>query len=224
MGFNLNEFQDEDVAGLPAAGDRWYTRYWVGALAGLILITAFLAWRGSVFDQVGSLVRGPSGVEYTPADQEVFRKMSFLPQTVRAGAPDFSLEALEGGNRTLQDYLGKVVLINFWATWCPPCLREMPGMQKLYNRYQAKGFDIVAISLDQGGRAVVKKFIDENKLTFPVVLDPAQTAKSSYKVRALPTNYLLDRKGRVIAWGMGSREWDGEPAFALIEQLLAEKG
>ncbi len=224
MGFYPNEFQDEDVTSLSASGDRWYTRYWVGVLAALILVTGYFAWQGSVFERVGSLVRGPSGVEYTPADQEVFRKMSFLTQTVRAGAPEFSLEALGGGNRTLQDYKGKVVLLNFWATWCPPCLREMPAMQKLYDRYRAKGFDVVAISVDQGGKVEVQKFIDENKLTFPVILDPTHAAKGSYKVRALPTNYLLDRQGRVIAWGMGSREWDGESAFGLIEQLLAEKG
>ncbi len=224
MVFNPNEFQDEDVTNLSASGDRWCIRYWVGVLVVLILLIGYFAWQGSVFEREGSLASGPIGVEYTPADQEVFRKMSFLAQAVRAGAPEFSLEAIGGGNRTLQDYKGKVVLLNFWATWCPPCLREMPALQKLYNRYRAKGFDLVAISVDQGRKDEVQKFINENKLTFPVILDPIHTAKGSYKVRALPTNYLLDRQGRVIAWGMGSREWDSESAFGLIEQLLVEKG
>lgn len=120
-------------------------------------------------------------------------------------------------------HAGKVLLINFWATWCPPCLREMPSMQRLYDKYRSRGFDLLAVSVDQKGVVGVRKFVANLKLSFPILMDPEQRVKQAYRVRALPTNYLLDRRGRVIAWGMGAREWNSEAAHRLIEHLLAEK-
>ncbi len=78
--------------------------------------------------------------------------------------------------------------------------------------------------MDQGGSDAVREFEENLKLSFPILLDPENTAKQAYRVRALPTNYLIDRAGRVVAYGMGAREWDGKAAFNLIEHLLKEKG
>ncbi len=114
--------------------------------------------------------------------------------------------------------------MNFWATWCPPCIREMPAMQRAYDKFKDRGFQIIAISVDLGNSDAVRKFTESLKLNFQVLLDPENRVKQAYRVRALPTTYLIDRAGRVVAYGMGAREWDSEAAFDLIAHLLKEKG
>ena len=156
-------------------------------------------------------------------DAALYRDMSFLKQVKRADAPDVLLRTLDGQNHSLKQYAGKIVLVNFWATWCQPCIREMPSIERLYQKYKARGFEIVAISLDQGNEQEVREFVAKYKLTFPIVLDPEHKAKALYKVRGLPTTYLVDRKGQVAGYGAGPREWDNEAAFALVGHLLDEK-
>ena len=97
-------------------------------------------------------------------------------------------------------------------------------MQRLYEKFRGRGFEVVAVSVDQGNSEAVRNFVNKLKLSFPIVLDPDQVTKQAYRVRALPTTFLIDRLGRVVALGMGAREWDGEAAFGLIEHLLGEKG
>jgi peroxiredoxin len=157
-------------------------------------------------------------------DLGVFRNMSFLPNVHRVEATNFLLKTLDGQGRTLTQDRGKVVLVNFWATWCPPCIREMPSMQILYEKYRKQGFEIIAVSVDQGNTDAVREFAEKLNLEFSIVLDLENTVKTAYRVRALPTNYLIDRSGRVVAWGMGARTWDRKEAFSLIEHLLKEKG
>lgn len=156
-------------------------------------------------------------------DAALYRDMSFLKQVKRADAPDVMLKALDGQNHALTQHAGKLVLVNFWATWCQPCIREMPSMERLYAKYKPRGLEIVAISLDQGNEDDVREFVAKLKLTFPIVLDPEHKAKALYQVRGLPTTYLVDRKGRVAGYGAGAREWDSEAAFALVGHLLGEK-
>ena len=158
-------------------------------------------------------------------DADLFRNMSFLKQEKRADAPGIFLKTLDGRNHSPERGAGKIVLINFWATWCQPCVREMPSIERLYRKYKARGFEIVAVSLDHQGRVEeVRAFAERLNLTFPIVLDPEHEAKALYRVRGLPTTYLVDRKGRVAGYGVGPREWDSEAAYALVGRLLDEKG
>ncbi|MFQ5830712.1 MAG: peroxiredoxin family protein [Candidatus Methylomirabilia bacterium] len=138
-------------------------------------------------------------------------------------APEFTVPDPNGASVALADYRGKVVFINFWATWCPPCLREMPAMERLYKRFRDQGFVIVAISFDAEGGPVVRPFVTEHGFTFPVGLDPKMALVERYGVRGLPSSFLIDRDGNLVAQAIGPRDWDGKAAQALIE-LLLERG
>jgi thiol-disulfide isomerase/thioredoxin len=113
-----------------------------------------------------------------------------------------------------------VVFLNFWATWCPPCREEMPAMERLYQRYKDKGFVVLAVSMDSEGGPIVVPFVKERGLTFPIGVDPKMALADRYGVRALPSSFLVDRKGNVAALALGPREWNGKAAHALIESLL----
>ena len=114
---------------------------------------------------------------------------------VGPAAPDFALDSPDGSVIRLSDNKDRVVLINFWATWCVPCLYELPHIQKLYERYRNRGLTVLAISSDFD-RARVAPFVRKNGYTFPVLFaDPG--VQSDYDVRSIPTTYLVDRKGRL---------------------------
>lgn len=138
-------------------------------------------------------------------------------------APGFVLPGLTGGSVRLSDYHGKVILLNFWATWCPPCRAEMPSMEKLYQAYRDRGLVILAISSDVGGKPVVEPYVQERGLTLPILLDPEGEVFSQYGVRGLPTSYLLDRRGKVFSADVGARDWSGKVARQVVERLLAEE-
>jgi thiol-disulfide isomerase/thioredoxin len=134
---------------------------------------------------------------------------------------DFELQDLSGATRRLSDFRGKVVFLNFWATWCGPCRFEMPSMEKLYQRLKAKGLEIVAVNL-QEDRSSVQRFVNENGLSFPVLLDTAGRIGATYGARSIPTTYIVDREGFVIAGTIGTREWDTEEYIRFFEKLLAD--
>ncbi len=200
-------------------------------LTGMVISLVLVVWMIVYFGKQGE--RPTQEVERKQAqampkegegdDDSLYRDMIFLKQVQRADAPDVMLKALDGQNHSLTQHAGKLVLVNFWATWCQPCIREMPSMERLYAKYKPRGLEIVAISLDQGNEDDVREFVAKLKLTFPIVLDPEHKAKALYKVRGLPTTYLLDRQGQVVGYGVGPREWDSEAAFALVGHLLDEK-
>jgi cytochrome c biogenesis protein CcmG, thiol:disulfide interchange protein DsbE len=111
-------------------------------------------------------------------------------------APDFSLQTLEGGTYTLSDLRGQVVLVNLWATWCPPCRAEMPAIQKVYAEYQGQGLVVLGInSTVQDDLPAVAPFITEYGLTFPILLDDTGKVSSMYQLRSLPSSYFIDREG-----------------------------
>lgn len=138
-------------------------------------------------------------------------------------APDFTLELLDGGEVTLSDLRGQVVLLNLWASWCPPCREEMPAIQNVYNRYQARGFTVIALNTTyQDGEREASEFIEEMGLSFPVALDRTGEVSRRYLLRALPTTFFIDTEGVIQKVVVG-----GPMSEALIrstvEALLPEE-
>ena len=141
------------------------------------------------------------------------------PKRVQPAA-DFSVPTPDGKRLRLADYRGKVVFLNFWATWCPPCREEMPAMERLYRRFRDRGLVVLAVSVDAEGAAAVTPFVRERKLSYPIGLDPAMALAGKYDVRALPSSFLVDRRGNLVAAALGPREWDGPAARALVDALI----
>ncbi len=111
-------------------------------------------------------------------------------------APDFTLNTMDGQAYTLSELRGKAVLINLWATWCPPCRAEMPAIEKVYQEYKDQGFIVLAVNAaNQDDAAAVTPFLDQYGLTFPVVLDVSGDASAKYQLRSLPSSYFIDRQG-----------------------------
>lgn len=136
-------------------------------------------------------------------------------------APELQARDLTGAPKTLADYRGKVVLLNFWASWCPPCLREMPSMERL--RMKMTGRPLAIVALDSAETpAEVNAYLSRMKLGFPILLDPDGSNTKRWKVFALPTSFLLDAEGRVRYVLTGPTEWDEGEALGVIESLLAE--
>ncbi len=134
-------------------------------------------------------------------------------------AKDFTLPLVAGDKLRLSKERGKVVLINFWATWCPPCREEMPAMERLWQQQKGQGFVLVAVSVDADTKKV-KPYLDEHKLAFPVGLDPKMDLANTYGVRALPSSFIVDRNGNLTALALGPRAWDNDASHSLIEGLL----
>ena len=135
--------------------------------------------------------------------------------------PEFSGFTVEGQRVSLDSLQGKVVILNFWATWCLECRPEMPMFERLHREFGAQGLSVVGINAREGATAV-RVYAKELGLTFPLILDPRGTINAAYGVIGLPTTFLIGRDGRPVALVIGPREWNGEPARALIQALLAE--
>jgi peroxiredoxin len=133
-------------------------------------------------------------------------------------ADDFSVRMPDGGTFRLSEQRGRVVMVNFWATWCPPCLEEMPAMERLYRQHKDHGFTLVAISVDTNP-ALVTPFVRAHRLSFPIGLDPGMDLANTYAVRALPSSFMVDRDGNLAALALGPRRWDGAAAHALVAAL-----
>jgi peroxiredoxin len=146
-------------------------------------------------------------------------QMGVVRPRVRMEAPAFDLGDIEGGRKGLTDFKGKVILLNFWATWCPGCREEMPSLEKLWEKFQAKGVMVVAVAVDRSRREV-KSFATELGLTFPILLDVEGVVRKDYEITALPMTYLIGKDGKISGRMYGGREWAGEGADALMEHLL----
>lgn len=119
-------------------------------------------------------------------------------------APAFSLEDRNGRTVSLESLKGKVIVLNFWATWCPPCRAEIPAFKNAYDKYMSKGVEIVGVSLDQKGWDVIRPFLEKHKIDYPVVLGGAEIARAYGNIRSIPTTFIIDRKGKVVDSHVGA--------------------
>ena len=135
-------------------------------------------------------------------------------------APKFTLRNLRGNLEGLDDHAGKVIVVNFWATWCAPCVKEMPSFETLYRRFRSQGLTVLAVSLDKDRSAKVQEFVDKYKLSFPVLLDTEGVAEKLYPSFTIPFTYVLDKQGRVAARIDGAKDWESPETFKAIEYLF----
>lgn len=137
--------------------------------------------------------------------------------------PELRLKDLDGRQRALSDFLGSVLVVNFWASWCIPCVKELPSMQVVRNRLAAEPFEFIAVNVgeDAGQVAAFLQRFDP-PLDFPVLLDENMIVTKQWKVRALPTSYIVDRAGRTRYIATGARNFGAPEVFSAIRALIAE--
>jgi peroxiredoxin len=152
---------------------------------------------------------------------ELLQKLSLTAYSHTTIPPEFNGRMTDGREVSLASLQGKVVLLNFWATWCLECRPEMPALERLHREFSAQGLAVMGINAREG-TATIREYAKELGLTFPVILDPSGKINSTYGVIGLPTSFLIAPDGRAVALAVGPREWSGKPARALIEALLAE--
>jgi thiol-disulfide isomerase/thioredoxin len=151
--------------------------------------------------------------------RHLFDDMGLLAADATAYPTNAALKAIDGSDKALSDFRGRVVLISFWTTWCQACITEMPSIERLNRRLSGRPFAVVAINLREPV-SDVRRFMEKNQFSFPVFTDTDGRAAAEYRVRALPTNLIADANGRVVATALGSRKWDSRESLALFEGLI----
>ncbi len=138
-------------------------------------------------------------------------------------APEFTLPAPNGRSISLSDFRGKVVMVHFWATWCPPCVEELPTLAKLNQSLAGQDFEMFAVSVDEGGADAVTSFLHQNNLNVPVLLDTDHAISSKYGTYKFPETYILDRAGIVRYKIIGPRDWRDPAALNLLRSMMASR-
>jgi peroxiredoxin len=138
-------------------------------------------------------------------------------------APEFRLSTPDGKQVSLSDHRGKVVMVHFWATWCPPCAEELPTLAKLHHDLTGNDFEMLAVSVDEGGTAAVIAFMQKNRLDIPVLLDPERSIANLYGTYKFPETYIVDRQGVVRYKLIGPRDWRDPEALTVIRKLIAAR-
>src|SRR5574337_1276974 len=136
-------------------------------------------------------------------------------------APEFRLQAQDGRLVSLSEFRGKVVMVHFWATWCPPCVEEIPTIEKLYRDFPGTDFEILAVSVDENGAGAVSSFTQRNNLRLPVLLDPDRATAGSYGTFKFPETYIVDRSGVVKFKVIGPHDWNDPAARKAIRDMIA---
>lgn len=156
-------------------------------------------------------------------DGKLFAKIGIQPVREKKKAPPCWLESLNGEKVQLSDLKHKIIFLNFWATWCGPCKKEMPSIETLYQRYKERDFTFVTISVDYEGPEPVRKFIEKHRYRFPVLLDPKGKTLDLFQINKIPATLIIDRKGKVIGRVIGSRNWSSPEVFSMIDWMLNQE-
>jgi len=187
-------------------------------LSGLVLVVVFFSWgiTGLAFPgRAGPGWAGPGRAGPGRAGGQGAEKL------VNQKAPLFELPDLDGKKVSLADFKGKVVLLNFWATWCPPCRREIPDLVALHRMYRSQGFSVIGVVLSSGSPQSVKKFAKTYNINYPILMGDSKVVKRYGNFQAIPTSFLIDRKGIIRRHYLGARtQKDFEED---ILELLSEK-
>ncbi len=138
-------------------------------------------------------------------------------------APDFRIPAPDGRFFSLSDFKGKIVMVHFWATWCPPCVDELPLLAKLYPQLAGKDFEMLAVSVDEGGANAVTAFMGQHSLHIPVLLDPDRSVAGLYGTYKFPETYIIDRQGIVQYKVIGPHDWMDPGTVQMLRNMIAQK-
>jgi len=153
-------------------------------------------------------------------------RASYSPVDTGGRAPAYAAVSLDGDTVRLEDLRGRVVLLNVWATWCKPCVKEMPALQRLHQRLHPEGLSVVAVSVDNAALMLgdadgdVRGFVEEYGITFTILLDPESRVESTFRVTGLPMTFVIDREGVLREKVLGAREWDDTGSVASLRTLL----
>jgi peroxiredoxin len=151
--------------------------------------------------------------------QNKLASLGFQTPKTESMSRDFTVEDMNGKKVKLSDFKGNVVLLNQWATWCPPCKKEMPSIQRLFEKMKGKSFTVMAVSVGEK-KETVAGFLKSNKYSFPIFLDPTGNATADYGTGSIPTTYLIDKNGKILGRIVGGIEWDNPKIVSLINELL----
>jgi peroxiredoxin len=135
-------------------------------------------------------------------------------------APGFTLSDMQGKPVSLADYRGKVVVLNFWASWCPPCRAEMPSMERLYGTLKGNDFVLLAVNVEKNGRSAVAAFSQKIPMSFPVLLDSDQHVSGLYRVGGIPQTFIINKKGEIVQEVTGARDWNSPETRKFLTTLM----
>src|SRR5574337_1368524 len=150
------------------------------------------------------------------------QRQKFEPVNAGTDAIDFTLPDLAGKPVSLKDYRGKVVFLNFWATWCKPCEEEMPSMEALYQALKDQPFEILAVSVDKDGPETVAAYAKKYNLSFKVLHDRKGAIKETYKTTGVPETFIIDQNGVIAEKVWGPRDWSRRYSYEMIADLLRD--
>jgi peroxiredoxin len=137
-------------------------------------------------------------------------------------APDFSLPDLDGRMVSLRSFKGKVVIVNIWATWCPPCVAETPSLDKFYKMFKDEGIELLAVSVDENGKRAVEPFMEKKNLSFPVLLDPEGRISGLYRTTGVPESFIVKKDGTIDNRIQGAINWTSPKVIEYFRKLLKE--